>query len=127
MAKVKWGTILNKKKLTFKNNYQLEKYYEKKYKEGGYKGVFTLHGVNISSIYHHERQKSALKFLGLKSKDVVLDAGCGNGVLTLQIAKKANKVVGIDIAKNAFKLITNKPKNLVLEKMNMEDMKFRDN
>ena len=29
--------------------------------------------------------------------DIVLDVGCGNGILTYEIAKKAKRVVGIDI------------------------------
>ena len=37
----------------------------------------------------------------VKNTDVVLDVGCGNGALTADLAKKAKKVIGIDLnAKN---------------------------
>lgn len=36
----------------------------------------------------------------VNSNDVILDIGCGNGALTYDVAKKAKKVVGIDLNKN---------------------------
>ena len=35
----------------------------------------------------------------INSKDKVLDIGCGNGALTFEVAKKAKKVIGIDLVK----------------------------
>jgi len=35
----------------------------------------------------------------INSNDIVLDIGCGNGALTYDIAKKAKKVIGIDLNK----------------------------
>jgi len=37
--------------------------------------------------------------------DKVLDIGCGNGALTFDIAKKAKKVVGIDLNKENIKIV----------------------
>jgi len=36
----------------------------------------------------------------INSNDIALDIGCGNGALTYDVAKKAKKVVGIDLNKN---------------------------
>ncbi len=35
----------------------------------------------------------------IRSQDVILDIGCGNGALTFDIAQKAEKVIGIDLNK----------------------------
>jgi len=40
----------------------------------------------------------------INKEDVVLDVGCGNGALTCDLAKKAKKVVGIDINKKNIAL-----------------------
>jgi len=40
----------------------------------------------------------------VNSEDKVLDIGCGNGALTFEIAKKAKKVVGIDLDKKNIKI-----------------------
>jgi len=44
----------------------------------------------------------------IKEGDTILDIGCGNGALTFDLAKKAKKVVGIDISKNNIKIARNK-------------------
>ncbi len=36
----------------------------------------------------------------INSNDIVLDIGCGNGALTYDVAKKAKKIIGIDLNKN---------------------------
>ncbi|MCH7568329.1 MAG: class I SAM-dependent methyltransferase [Nanoarchaeota archaeon] len=125
--KEKFGDILNKEMLKFKNQKELKKYYEEKYNRGGYEKGYTLHGVNISNIYHKERQKSALKFLEPKKDEIILDAGCGDGKLTLKISKKCKKIYGADITKNAFKKAKTKaPKNLLFKEMNIENLNFKN-
>ncbi len=47
--------------------------------------------------------------------DIVLDVGCGNGVLALDIAKKARRVIGIDINPEHIK----QAKNLMKEQENI--------
>ncbi len=124
----KYGDILKKDRLKFKTNKELEKYYEKKYSEGGYKKGYTLFGVNISNIFHKERHKTSLKLLNPNKNEVILDAGCGDGTLALKIAKKSKLVYAVDISKSAFK--KNKkiaPKNLFFEKGNIEKLRFKDN
>lgn len=126
LGKEDWGDILRKKRLHFKNNKELEKYYEQKYAEGGYKGGYILWGINYSSIYQKVRQKNGLELLMPNKKDRILDAGCGDGSLSLQIARKAKKVFGIDIAENAFrKAKKHAPKNLKFLKGNIEQTKLK--
>ena len=40
--------------------------------------------------------------------DVILDIGCGNGALSYDVAKKAKKVVGIDISKQSVEIAEKK-------------------
>lgn len=127
MKKEDWGDILKKGVLKFKNNKELEKYYEKKWGEKGYKKGYALQGINISKIYHKERSNSAYKFLKPKKEEVILDAGCGEGKLSLKIAKKCGKIYAVDISSNAFKKTKEKsPKNLIFKKMNIENLKFKE-
>ena len=44
----------------------------------------------------------------VNSEDKVLDIGCGNGALTFEIAKKAKKVVGIDLDEKNIKIARKK-------------------
>jgi len=44
----------------------------------------------------------------VNSEDKVLDIGCGNGALTFEVAKKAKKVVGIDLDKKNIKIAKKK-------------------
>jgi len=44
----------------------------------------------------------------INSKDKVLDIGCGNGALTFEVAKKAKKVIGIDLDKKNIKIAKKK-------------------
>jgi len=122
-----FGTILKKERLQFKDNKELEKYYHNKWDTEGYTKGYTLFGINISSMYHKERQASALKNLNLQKDDIVLDAGCGNGSLSLSISEKCKKIYAVDLARTAFKENSRKPpKNLVFKKMNIEELKFRN-
>ena len=40
----------------------------------------------------------------IEASDTVLDIGCGNGALAYDVAKKAKKVVGIDLNKENIKI-----------------------
>lgn len=128
MKKEKAGDIFHKEKVKFKNQKELEKYYEKKRSSGGYKKGYMMWGINISNMFQKARVKSVLKFLKPKKEDIILDAGCGEGKTALKVAKKCKKVYGIDIAKNAFTQSKSKaPKNVVFKKMNLENLKFKNN
>lgn len=127
MEKPKYGSILKKKRLRFKSNKQLENYYEKKYAGEGYSKGFILFGTNISNIYHKARHDTSFEMLQPKKQDIILDASCGGGDMTLRLAKKCQKVYGIDISKNAFiKAKKKAPKNAIFQKGNVESLKFKN-
>jgi ubiquinone biosynthesis O-methyltransferase len=115
----------NKGKLKFKNNKELEKYYNNVWHKEGYQGLI-LFGIDIGKMYHKERQKSVLKSLNLQKKDTVLDAGCGEGFFSIKISKECKKVYGVDIAKTAFQKNNTKKGNVIFKKMNIERLEFPD-
>ncbi|MCS7120556.1 MAG: class I SAM-dependent methyltransferase [Nitrososphaerota archaeon] len=54
------------------------------------------------SLYKHEQDKkiySTLKYVGLAASDVVLDAGCGSGLLFPWLDGKVKVIVGVDISR----------------------------
>jgi SAM-dependent methyltransferase len=55
--------------------------------------------VKLEGIHPKHRIMNYHEFFvnNIGENDVVLDVGCGNGALTYDIAKKAKKVVGIDV------------------------------
>ena len=119
--------IVHRDQLRFENNEALQQYYEGKYREGGYEEAgFTLHGVDISRMFHERRQESALSFLGLQKSDLVLDAGCGNGSLSAQLAPMAGEVHAIDIAANALDPNFAAIPNLHFQAMNVESLTYPD-
>jgi drug/metabolite transporter (DMT)-like permease/ubiquinone/menaquinone biosynthesis C-methylase UbiE len=126
---IDYGEILKKEKLKFKNNKELEEYYDNKFKKGGYKGKgFKLFDVNISNIYHKHRHYHAQELLSPKKEDVILDAGCSTGELTKRIAKKCSKIIGIDISSAALDLARkNAPKNCIFKHGNIEKIDYPDN
>ncbi|HEX2853674.1 MAG TPA: class I SAM-dependent methyltransferase [Opitutaceae bacterium] len=119
--------ILGKPRLDFKNNEELGKYYEGKYREGGYEGGFILCGINVSELNHRARHASAFRLLAPQGIQRILDAGCGDGRLSAQIAPHCRDVHAIDIAPNAFD-----PRhaaglaNLKFQAMNVEHLAFED-
>jgi len=61
--------------------------------------------VKFVSKYHLGtiwRLKLCNSLLNIKSSDVILDAGCGEGFISYKLSKKAKKVVGIDISKEVI-------------------------
>lgn len=119
--------ILNKQTLQFKDNKELEKYYEKKYSKKEHYEGWIVHGFNASELYHEMRIRHAIDLLMPNKTDKILDAGCGSGQITLRIADKCKSVISIDISKNAFKHWARKPKNVKQIKMNLEELRFKDN
>lgn len=76
-------------------SYRLSSIFSKKAEQG-------LHPKHRLMNYH--------KFFmdNVDSKDIVLDIGCGNGALTLDIAKKVEKVIGIDLSEKNIKFAEEK-------------------
>lgn len=123
MQKEKAGDIFYKDKLDLKSNKELKRYYDEKWKSEGYKKGYIFMGMNISKTYDKARKNSALKFLAPNKKEIILDAGCGEGDLSKRIAKKSKKVYAVDISKKAFprKNIAN---NLIFREGNIESLPF---
>lgn len=121
-----YSGILNKDRLEFRDNAELERYYEEKYGAGGYEGGCVRFGVNVSQIYHEARHASAAKFIDAQPGDVILDAGCGTGSLAARFAQTARQVHAVDIAGNAFDAQYAALPNLRFQKMNIEQLAFAD-
>ncbi len=45
-----------------------------------------------------QEAKRIIELAGIQKNDILLDAGCGSGALTLHLAKKASKVIAIDVS-----------------------------
>ncbi|MFH1749643.1 MAG: class I SAM-dependent methyltransferase [bacterium] len=69
------------------------------------------------------------KFLRDYSSSIILDAGCGNGFFTNQLAQRAKKVVGIDISDKLLKHAREniKTENVSLKKADLtKELPFQD-
>jgi len=126
MKQTRLSGILGQRRLQFGDNAALERYYEEKYRNGGYEAGCVRFGINISGLYHQERHRAALRFLAPAAHEVILDAGCGNGALSIRMAPHCREVVAIDIAGNAFDPRHRAVPNLRFEKMNVENLSFAD-
>ena len=118
--------ILGKARLNFNNNDELGRYYEDKYREGGYEGGFILCGVNISELNHRARHASAFRLLNPQRAETILDAGCGEGGLAARIAPHCRTLHAIDIAPSALDSRHNVLANLRFQPMNVENLAFED-
>ncbi len=77
------------------------------------------------------RQTLLVHYLNKKSKNV-LDAGCGNGSLSVRLSKAGFNVIGIDIIKKNISFAKRakeslKMKNLNFFQMGVTDIKFKEN
>ncbi|HIE14137.1 TPA: class I SAM-dependent methyltransferase [Candidatus Bathyarchaeota archaeon] len=70
----------------------------------------------IASIYddryrreQDEKINVALQFVGIGRKSLVLDVGCGTGILLDHLKNSTQKVIGVDIAVNALKMALRRP------------------
>ena len=128
MRKVKSPEIYHAKEIMkFKSNSDLKKYYEKMWNKKGYSG-YIENGINISKIYDRKRKKAALNFLNPKKEEIILDAGCGNGKISIKVSKKCRKVYGVDISKNAFKKVMKiNPKKIEFIQTELEKLPFENN
>ena len=76
---------------------------------------FKLSSKSFYQINHHQCEKlynKALSLLKLTGNEVVIDTYCGIGTITLSIASKVGKVIGVEINENAIKdAMINKERN----------------
>jgi len=87
------------------------KYWEKKRKViKEYKESAALYNARFSD-EQTRKYEVALKSVSINQNHVVLDAGCGTGLLIEHIAKLARLIVGIDFSKRMVKLSKCKLRN----------------
>jgi 2-polyprenyl-6-hydroxyphenyl methylase/3-demethylubiquinone-9 3-methyltransferase len=95
-------SVVSEGKLTFGSPEALRAYYQEKYQGGGYQPSHLVGNFDVSAAYHEARHKAALKLLCPKAGEVILDAACGDGRLSLKVAEMGAQVVAIDITSKAF-------------------------
>jgi len=87
------------------------------------------------SLYGEEQNtkiKSILKILKIECKDLVLDVGCGTGLLIKHVASKVTHFVGIDLSGKAIKIASERSCRLgIKEKVSLiqadvDNLPFRD-
>lgn len=111
----------------FITNRELEQYYESKYAQSGYtEHGRVVFGINVSKRYHQQKYVSALAFLQAGTGETILDAGCGDGALSAQMAPHCKAVHAIDVAGNAFAREYSGIPNVHFAKMNIEELAFHD-
>lgn len=68
-------------------------------------GSYLSHKAEKDGLHPKHRIMNYHKFFvdNITNNDIVLDIGCGNGALTYHIAKKAKRVVGIDLNGKSIK------------------------
>lgn len=87
-----------------------------------------FHKSNLRDDY----KTTLLKKLDILSKnDTVLDIGCGEGTITIPIAKKVKSVTGIDSAENMLKILNEKSNKENINNINtilkpIEEIRYKD-
>jgi ubiquinone/menaquinone biosynthesis C-methylase UbiE len=92
----------------------------KRYYNAISKGYKELYGEE-----QRQKWKVIEKKFELSSKDVVLDAGCGDGAITQAISKRARLVVGIDLSKEMLRR-ARQEKNCFYVNADLENLPFKD-
>lgn len=105
---------------------QLER--KKDRKKDWNKAAPHFHKSNLRDDY----KTALLKKLDILSKnDTVLDIGCGEGTITIPIAKKVKSVTGIDSAENMLKILNEKSNKENINNVNtilkpIEEIRYKD-
>jgi len=88
------------------------------------------------SLYGEEQNakiKSILRMVKTRCEDLVLDAGCGTGLLIDHVAARVNHFVGLDVAEKALKVASERSRrlrirrNVSLIRADVDALPFRDN
>lgn len=83
--------------------------------------------LSIQREWHIKKLNTLIDNVELKNK-FVLDAGCGSGAISGEIAKKSKRLIGIDINPHAVKYAQSKKiHNANFVASNVEDIPFGDN
>jgi len=88
------------------------------------------------SLYRREQDakiKSILKVLTVRCKDLVLDAGCGTGLLINHLARRVGHFVGVDLSTESLKVFMERSYRLGIKRSvsliqaDVDNLPFRDN
>jgi len=88
------------------------------------------------SLYRREQDakiKSILKVLTVRCKDLVLDAGCGTGLLINHLARRVGHFVGVDLSMESLKVFMERSYRLGIKRSvsliqaDVDNLPFRDN
>jgi len=88
------------------------------------------------SLYRREQDakiKSILKVLTARCKDLVLDAGCGTGLLINHLARRVGHFVGVDLSMESLKVFMERSYRLGIKRSvsliqaDVDNLPFRDN
>lgn len=88
-----------------------------------------FHGYPRASSFipRHSDIRKIADYIHLVAKPKVLDAGCGNGFITMLLAKEGLNIQGVNSELDEYSKIINEPKKFVIEKGNVEDGKWYRN
>ena len=84
------------------------------------KSILNQHGItlnkNLGQNYLIDKNKrdQIINFGNLNKNDTVLEIGTGIGTLTLEIARKAKKVIAIEQDENIYKILTKRLEELTM-------------
>lgn len=74
-------------------------------------GIILNRNLGQNYLIDYNKLSQIIKFAKLNQNDVVLEIGPGIGTLTLELAKKAKKVIAIEKDKRIFDILTDRLKN----------------
>jgi|APSaa5957512576_1039674.scaffolds.fasta_scaffold07776_2 ubiquinone/menaquinone biosynthesis C-methylase UbiE len=92
--------------------------------ESQYDKIARDYQKNLKDTSYYE--KITAKFCS-KVKGKILDAGCGNGVITNYIFLKNSQVTGIDISQGMIREAQKRYPKIKFQKMSMKELSFKDN
>ena len=95
---------------------------------GDYQYRALTEGHIIQRYWHREKQSIITGICTLSKKDIVLDCGCGSGVITHFLSQYCQLVVGVDNNEDAIRHATQKfnEPNIKFTQTSVDDLEFSD-
>lgn len=75
---------------------------------GDYQYKALMEGSPVQRFWHYSKQLTIKEFMPPASSDMILDVGCGSGVITSFLGEYGSEVLGIDGNPDAIKFATKK-------------------
>lgn len=73
---------------------------------GDYQYRAITQGIAVQRFWHHTKMLAVERYLPPRKDDVCLDVGCGSGIVTSFLGKRAGQVLGIDCSPAAIDFAT---------------------